>query len=468
MYNCTDKYKENNLLQKNNKIKTPINFNATLEINSKEDFLILINGNKLTRSSAINTTDGFVSMTEKVAAIDKEILKKYQEAEHLESSEEITFYDILGYDELVPNENIAELLNTKGEIKIGGVFYRVTEFGTFYFAPSQRKIVDSKLETLLTTDGRISGITIDNQTIQVADSIYLIDTYKELVPEEIDSLTYDFPELDNYEVMTTTPQSTNNFGIPGADRYPRFKSGAKTVIGKWLSNLFGDNSYKIIKLSKKRKLKGKLYDYNYGFYYEIGAVAKMRKKNWIGWSGTKADELVLGWKNVILELDPKIPNPPQHLQPVYGGTNYQNIPGFDKKGHCLTILGLDINNQQFLNAVKAGSKTLLNWLKNNISNGNQIENTEPSAIFIVSNKKVHVVIVDQEIRTYNKKSLRKVFASGVQFIFTIDLTKLPNNWQDWAKTMKNIGKLPVKSLKQGEVIVAGRLRNNWGGMIIYK
>jgi len=34
--------------------------------------------------------------------------------------------------------------------------------------------------------------------------------------------------------------------------------------------------------------------------------------------------------------------------------------------------------------------------------------------------------------------------------------------------MKNIGKLPVKSLKQGEVIVAGRLRNNWGGMIIYK
>ena len=194
----------------------------------------------------------------------------------------------------------------------------------------------------------------------------------------------------------------------------------------------------------------------------------MKKKNWIGWSGTNADELVLGWRNVILELDTKVPNMPILPAPTYVGSFSTQIPGFDKEGVCLSILGLDINNGQLLAALKAGKQPLINWLKANVSNGSSIGRIDPSALFLANQSKVYVIVVDQDIRAYKKESIRKVFASGMSFYFSIDLMNMPNNLLSWAKTMKDIGKLPVKSLKDGEVVCAGRLGNNWAGMIITK
>lgn len=448
-----------------------VDLDATLEISSKEDFLTLLDSRDGGLKSAIVKPDGFVSMNELVYNVDKTILDRIEGVNELGPREKLTFYDILRYDEIVPNENVAEFLNTKGEITVGGTLYRVTELGTFFSIPSLQNEVDAHFNKLVLQENvELIGFPLDNQTIQIAKGIYFIDTFKNLVLEETDSTTFYYAKLDDYEVTTVTSSITpplSDFGIPGIENYPRFKSGAKTVAGKIWSSLFGDNSFKKVKLSSKRKLKGKLYDYNYGFYSEIGAVAKMRKKNWIGWSGTNADELVLGWRNIILELDPKIPDLPQHSQPVFAGTSYQDIPGFDKKGYCFTIFGLDVNNKQFLTALKAGKSPLVNWLKSNISNGAQIGNNEPSAIFLVSPKKVYLIIVNEDIRAYGKESLRKVFSSNVQFSFSVNLANLPSSWSSWAKTMKDIGKLPVISLKEGEVVVAGRLDNNWGGMIIY-
>lgn len=48
-------------------------------------------------------------------------------------------------------------------------------------------------------------------------------------------------------------------------------------------------------------MKGKFYYYNYKFYTEFGASAEMQKKNWIGWSGKQASELLIGWSNIIFQ-----------------------------------------------------------------------------------------------------------------------------------------------------------------------
>ncbi len=445
-----------------------LDFSMTIDLNSKEDLVSFLNGSNL--KAVLNKPHDFISMNDVVCDVDGAILDRYDYTELSKPKEEIRFYDLLKYEELVPNENFSALLNTRGEITVDNTLYRITEFGTFYCEPQLQSDLDIFYNDLTTKENSdFIGIYVDEQTIRVKEGIYLVDTYGLLNPEVVDDFTYNFPELDDYIASTTNSPSTNNgLNIPGIDKFPRFKSGAKTVAGKIVSSLFGDNSYKTVKLSSKRKLRAKLYDYNYKVYQEIGGYVDMRKKNKIGWSGTSADELVLGWRNVILELDTKVPDMPVLQSPAYSGHFTSAIPGFDKQGTCLSIMGLDITNAQFLKALKAGKKPLVDWLKANTANGNTIGNINPDAIFMANKNKVYVVVLDQSIRNYGKESLRKVFSSNFSFFFSIDLAKMPNNILSWAKTMKDIGKLPVKSLKEGEVVCAGRLRNNWAGMIIYK
>ncbi len=450
-------------------INQSVNYNLTIEVGTRENLLSYLNSGGL--KAAIASPEGFVSMNELVCKVDETLLDNVENIEDYGAKEKIRFYDLLEYEELVPNETLSGLLNTKGEITVENTLFRITEYGTFYCDPSLQGELDSfYTEVTQVGNNTLVGTYIDNQTIKVKDGIYLIDTYRALVPELTDSVAFYYPELDGYEVAfdNSIPVYQEGFNIPGIDRFPKFKSGAKTVAGKILSGLFGDNSFKTVKLSSKRKLNAKLYDYNYGVYYEMGAYAIMKKKNWIGWSGTNADELVLGWRNVILELDTKVPNMPILPAPTYVGSFSTQIPGFDKEGVCLSILGLDINNGQLLAALKAGKQPLINWLKANVSNGSSIGRIDPSSLFLANQSKVYVIVVDQDIRAYKKESIRKVFASGMSFYFSIDLMNMPNNLLSWAKTMKDIGKLPVKSLKDGEVVCAGRLGNNWAGMIITK
>lgn len=53
--------------------------------------------------------------------------------------------------------------------------------------------------------------------------------------------------------------------------------------------------------SKKRRVRGSFYFYNYGVYAEIGVQGWTDKKNWIGWSKTASDELRVGWDKVVLK-----------------------------------------------------------------------------------------------------------------------------------------------------------------------
>lgn len=54
-----------------------------------------------------------------------------------------TLYKLLGYDELVPNENFARLLNTHGEIQVGETVYKISPRGTYYFPVSEIELFES-------------------------------------------------------------------------------------------------------------------------------------------------------------------------------------------------------------------------------------------------------------------------------------------------------------------------------------
>ena len=45
----------------------------------------------------------------------------------------INIYELLGYDNLVPNLNFAKLLNIRGEIMVRDTIYKISPAGTFYW-----------------------------------------------------------------------------------------------------------------------------------------------------------------------------------------------------------------------------------------------------------------------------------------------------------------------------------------------
>ncbi|MDE6096385.1 MAG: hypothetical protein K2G52_09375 [Muribaculaceae bacterium] len=49
------------------------------------------------------------------------------------SEPQLTYYEALGYDTLVPNPKFAQLLNTKGEVEVGSDIIKITPKGTYRF-----------------------------------------------------------------------------------------------------------------------------------------------------------------------------------------------------------------------------------------------------------------------------------------------------------------------------------------------
>lgn len=439
-------------------------FNAVAKISSPDALSsVLRNGNgTLTRSdfgSVVEFEENFVSLMN---------VSHVNEATSLP----VTYYEVLHYEDLVPNTDLASLLNTKGEIQVGELMYRITPAGTYYFAPSLRAEVDAMIEQLDQTPGELIG----DYTVQLSDGIVRYNTFEEAqetVMVEDSEFYSDDPNWFNDEYwdnLEITPETRALGNIPGINSFPRYNAASHTVVGGWIENLFGRNKAYYVKFSDKRRLKGKLYYYKYVFYDEMGLLGKTQKKNWIGWSEVNCDEMAIGWRGVITELKLNTPNPPSqpNQKNVYGGTYTGPIPGTGNTGKIAVVLGVDINSAIFKNALKAGSSAIFGWLKT-LANGSSAVNGTQALLVAGTDKKVYCVIVDDDIHKTNTGSIRKVFASDFHFMISLNLTSLPSDWKGWLNTVSGgQGKLPTKSLKQAECVVAARIGTTWKGMRLYK
>lgn len=215
-----------------------------------------------------------------------------------------------------------------------------------------------------------------------------------------------------------------------------------------------------------------MYDYDYGVYAEVGTFVSSRVKRGgffrkiNGWKGTKAEELTIICRGIILEMDFQTPNFPNFPKtpvlvaeklPVY-------VPGLNKEVACIDIIG-PISKQQVLQLTGSGLKAALPALTKFLNRGVD-SNTRAVRFFTPS--KVYLSVLDDQLSVYNEEELRRVFNASVKFFISSSILRNPISGKAFLDFWKGSTNLPIKRLAGGQVILGGKINNRWGGLVISK
>ena len=366
----------------------------------------------------------------------------------------------------VPNPKFAKKLNKKGEIMVNDTIYQITPKGTYFYHKTKKS--DFK-----------KGIAVDSVGKMIGDKLYLItpDVYR-----------YDtFGEEEgngNVEYYGSTESSNNqvflrSYGTnPDYNSFPYFNADRQTIVGKLIQNLIGAKKDFTVyyEHTDKRRVRGSFYSYNYAVYAECGAQGWTDLKNWIGWSKTPADELRVGWHNVLMIT--KIPdvykNQLKNMKNLSNAAltpQYMDIPGSMYKVNVQTLIIPNFNATDFDRALKLGAPEVINLLKS-WTNYSQV-NTDPNLIYLITtNTHLITYIPNQDVIKYNCEEYTHVFESQVKFFITLNLLNLPNTMAEYASTLTSIignsAAQAYPTLADGEVHVAARFGTEWQGMKIKK
>lgn len=245
-----------------------------LFFSSQSDLLETINttqgaNQSLTKVSNKESFESLFTLVSDIIIEDDPIIS-YEYSHSLSKEKNTSLYKALGYNELVPNERFAALMNARGEFQVGDTIYKVSPRGTYYFPVSDLK----RFETHYAEYENSEGELINEKTHRLDSSIYRYDTF-----------AYDSD--DDNEVQTK------------ADPLPGYNwNNADTHVGS--ANNVLNNQLFYHTMSSDRRLKTRVYNHDYVVYQERGAYVKVQKKAWIGWSDITATELALGWRNIIM------------------------------------------------------------------------------------------------------------------------------------------------------------------------
>lgn len=243
-----------------------------LFFNSQSDLLEAINNPQSDNQpfTKASYNEFFPSLFTLVSEIDAENdpVLSYEYTHYYSDDKDVSLYKALGYNELVPNEQFAALMNARGEFRVGDTIYKVSPRGTYYFPVSDRQRFETHYAEYEKSDGEL----ISEKTYRMDSSIYRYDTF-----------SY---ESDNDVKTKADP-------IPGYDW-----NNADTHVGS--ANSVLNNQLFYHTMSSDRRLKTRVYNHDYVVYQERGAYVKVQKKAWIGWSDITATELALGWRNIIM------------------------------------------------------------------------------------------------------------------------------------------------------------------------
>lgn len=373
----------------------------------------------------------------------------------------LSTYYALGYDSIVPDINFAKLLNIKGEIQVADTVYKISPRGTYFFLSSLESHFTDHFAEYEESDGVLIA---DNTYILDEKGIYRYATFNNDT-ETIDAEDDNLPESINDCQMIPYTELSNPFANEvDWDNLPKEKSNAKTIIGKIWQSIFGCNKGFHYKISKKRRVTGKLFYYDYRVYTCTGASVKMEKKNWIGWSGTEADKLTVDWKNVVIESTYKT-NPPfeNNEQPIVSQVENVHIPGFTDPEPTISILGWEFTQTDIKIIEGKTAKQVYDYLKSKL--GQDIPGNA-RAYMIYGPTKIITIIPNGFKNLTNEKNCRVIFHDAWHLEFTFDFLN-PGNWTRTIQSL--LGKSPENpKLLSAEVRVAACLDGKWGGMTITK
>lgn len=391
------------------------------------------------------SSQNYVSLLDVVQKDDPILSQFTKEEQDYIRNNKLTYYDLFDYEDLVPNQNFARLLNSRGEIQVKDSVYRITPYGTLSTSANNRGELDAAMQQL--KDG-----TFDENT---TPDVKLKDTYNTL--------------KENGTTFHMTRTSVED--IPYSS-FPSYASESHTFVGKQLGKIFGDRSVKHHDFMKGYRIKGSLYDYDYGVYSEVGAFVASRKKRGgffrrlNGWKGTKAEELTITYRGVVLELDLKIPQLKLPKAPtVFSENTTLDIAGLDKPVPCVDICGIELTDQKIRELAGQGLKKGLEKLRDMT---HQNINSNVRAVRFITPNKVYVVILDNQINEYNVEQVRKVFNAQVKFYISNKMISNPLSFNALFDFLSGARSLPVKRMVEGQVILAGKINGKWGGMIISK
>lgn len=434
---------------------------VTYNFNNKNELYNTIwNDESIKTRSTIEVPSKFVSLLDKIQENDT-ILNQFTEEEKTYIlNESITYYDILGLEDFIPNENFARLLNSKGEIIVNDSIYRITPWGTLCGKVEHRELIDNAYQKL---QNESIDINFNDYSNKINDEVVLINSFNH---------TNYITEYNGTEMGSQAHSRTVTEQIP-YNSFPRYSSESHTFVGKLTGKIFGDRSVKHHNFMPGYRVKGSLYDYDYGVYSEVGTFVAMRRKRRgvfkkiNGWTGTNAQELSITYRGIVLEMKTGLPDRieiPQKATLIRENVKL-DLSGIGRQLFCVDICGKEITDAEVMKLAGTGLKTAMPILKKWL--GREV-NQQTQAVRILTQSKVYVVILDNQINSYNSDKLRKVFSSGVKFYISSNIISNPTSLKAAIDFMNGLKSLPVKRMKGGEVILAGKLDNRWGGMIIKK
>ena len=140
-------------LSKNSKA---VEFSALFQAQNKENLKEIITNSNVIQTRSLNAQN-YVSLMD-VVRDDDPLLSTYtnEEKQYIKDNN-LTYYDVLGYDDAVPNEKFASLLNSRGEVQVGDSIYRITPCGTFSTNIANRKDIEKAYQLLQEGDSTLSA-----------------------------------------------------------------------------------------------------------------------------------------------------------------------------------------------------------------------------------------------------------------------------------------------------------------------
>lgn len=461
-YSCK---KEINNFKPNNNLDKSIKFESgRLKINSLKSFNSLIkdaynhkvNSKFLQEKFSKEFSDKFVSFQMKKENQYKKSPIKLNSTENNQESPSL--------EQLVPDPIFASVINENGEIQVDSTIYKVTKYGTFMIpsnkldelnalislwnsktTSSQNHVQNKKVfsvSSALEFSPYSEATLVDDGLYSVQPDIYLYDTYgyttgNDPVFYEADNIESGFDSQDFLPNFSTDPVdytsvwsdpnlisgSPNSTSVLGSNEdyiYNSLESysfGAKTLAGKLLESIRGRDEIHTVKFSDNNRVRVNFYDASYIIYSALGVSVKMQKKNWIGWSGTNADELRIGWDVIQYDASWGLNfTPPQNgwSDPNLKPSHYSvDIPGSNHKFELfdLSILGYQIKpiisintNKLEQQAIKEAYDLAKRYLsypeQQNLANRPFAFLTYPE---VFSDKRIITVGRDEERTTYNDK-----------------------------------------------------------------
>lgn len=208
----------------------------------------------------------------------------------------------ISYEDLVPDRNLRDLLNTQGEIQVGDSVYAITALGTFF--AHKNKLTE--LRQVVSSFNPDKAVRVNERTLQIG-AVKLYETFADATFEPIIDSVATENEEKRSSARAINPRTglDENVPMPDLESFPKERGRRTTQAGKILQSISFRKSH-IAQLpdNNRRRLNCAVYDYDYAFVHSIGITAKVQKKMWYGgWAKVKycsAGTILVGYRYALV------------------------------------------------------------------------------------------------------------------------------------------------------------------------